>query len=275
MKKLSLSELYRADFDCTVLNSLIQRWEDVKFFDCRNDHKREDIMLFLSGYDATYTLDDGRKIEAKSGEVTYTATGSRYRVDFRRAKGAETAHDDSIRFRLSLHGEPIRLDADVAVFRPSSAMIAAFRRVHSLSRLVDPPQAEYKAVLYSILTEACVLDRDNDQTDDFALVRPAYDYINLHYDEDFSIKTLADLCYVSEVWFRKAFRAATGLSPVAYKTELRLGQAAKLLACGNMSVQEIATAVGYDDVSLFIRRFREKYSLTPLGYRRFSRERNQ
>ena len=73
------------------------------------------------------------------------------------------------------------------------------------------------------------------------------------------------------MWFRKAFRKAIGLSPAAYKTELRLSQAAKLLACGNMSVQEIATAVGYDDVSLFIRRFRAKYSITPLNYRRKSR----
>ena len=271
MKKVTLSELYTANYDCTVLSALIQRWEDVKYFDCLDDPKREDIMLYLDGYDATYTLPDGRTIEAKSGEVTYTATGSRYRVDFRRANGAETAHDDSIRFRLSMYGERIRLSGDVAVFRPSPAMIAAFRRVHALSRLVDPPQSEFKAVIYSILTEACVLGRSENESDDFALIRPAYDYVNLHYDEEFPIKTLADLCYVSEVWFRKAFRKAIGLSPAAYKTELRLSQAAKLLACGNMSVQEIATAVGYEDVSLFIRRFRAKYSITPLNYRRKSR----
>ena len=179
MKKATLSELYTANYDCTVLSALIQRWEDVKYFDCLDDPKREDIMLYLDGYDATYTLPDGRTIEAKSGEVTYTATGSRYRVDFRRANGAETAHDDSIRFRLSMYGERIRLSGDVAVFRPSPAMIAAFRRVHALSRLVDPPQSEFKAVIYSILTEACVLGRSENESDDFALIRPAYDYVNL------------------------------------------------------------------------------------------------
>ena len=272
MIKVTLGKLYRSDYDCTVLNSLIQQWEDVKYFECFNSPKREDIMLQLSGYDATYTLPDGRKIEAKDGDVTYTATGSRYRVDFRRAKGAETAHDDSIRFRLSLHGEPIRLADDVIVFRPTAAMTAAFKRVHSLSRLVDPPQSEYKAIVYSILSEACALSEADRESNEFSLIRPAYDYINLHYDEDFQIKMLADMCYVSEVWFRKIFREAIGLTPNAYKTELRLCQAAKLLSCGNMSVQEISTAVGYDDVSLFIRRFREKYSVTPLSYRRASKE---
>ena len=67
MKKVTLSELYTANYDCTVLSALIQRWEDVKYFDCLDDPKREDIMLYLDGYDATYTLPDGRTIEAKSG----------------------------------------------------------------------------------------------------------------------------------------------------------------------------------------------------------------
>lgn len=267
MKRLNLTELHELDYKVAEITSLVQVWEDVRFFDCTDSPKRESIMLSLCGYDAVYTLPDGRKIEAKDGSVTYTATGSRYRVDFFRAAGTREAHDDSVRFKLFLGNEELVLNEDVAVFRPTATMRAAFSRLHALSRLPSSTQADYKPILYSILNEAYALRRDEDENSDFSVIRPGYDYINEHYDEDFSVSVPASLCFVSEVWFRKAFRSAIGTSPSAYKTELRLNQAAKLLACGNMSVQEIASAVGYDDVSLFIRRFRSRYGATPLSYR--------
>lgn len=74
--------------------------------------------------------------------------------------------------------------------------------------------------------------------------------------------------------FARRFRKATGQSPQDYVLTLRMEEAKQILETTKTSVEAIALAVGYEDLSSFRRIFKRKSGITPSEHRRmFGRER--
>lgn len=63
------------------------------------------------------------------------------------------------------------------------------------------------------------------------------------------------------------FKQATGMALGQVLTEKRLQRAAQLLAKTNMSIKEIACAVGYEHSSSFTRAFEKRFDQAPRQYR--------
>lgn len=63
------------------------------------------------------------------------------------------------------------------------------------------------------------------------------------------------------------FKQATGMALGQVLTEKRLQRAAQLLAKTNMSIKEIACAVGYEHSSSFSRAFEKRFEQAPRRYR--------
>ena len=59
------------------------------------------------------------------------------------------------------------------------------------------------------------------------------------------------------------FRAAFGVTPVAYRTQLRLRKARELLVSSQLNVGQAALAVGFADALYFSRVFRKAFGATP------------
>lgn len=68
--------------------------------------------------------------------------------------------------------------------------------------------------------------------------------------------------------FDRRFRAATGLSPLAYLQGLRIAAAKELLEATNLTVAEIAFRVGWQDQGHFSRVFARAMTVGPGEYRR-------
>lgn len=66
----------------------------------------------------------------------------------------------------------------------------------------------------------------------------------------------------------RRFGAAIGQTPLGYLQAVRLEAARALLEVGDMSVQLVASQVGYSDASSFSRLFRQGVGLSPGAYRR-------
>jgi len=80
-----------------------------------------------------------------------------------------------------------------------------------------------------------------------------------------SLTELAEQVGLPPVQLLRAFKAATGLPPHAYQTQLRVERARGLLAAG-LPPAEVALAVGFYDQSHLGRFFRETYGVTPGQY---------
>jgi transcriptional regulator GlxA family with amidase domain len=68
--------------------------------------------------------------------------------------------------------------------------------------------------------------------------------------------------------FARRFRSATEYQPMDYVHAIRIEEAKQLLETGDISVEEISHAVGYEDPTSFRRLFKRKGGLTPAAYRR-------
>lgn len=98
-------------------------------------------------------------------------------------------------------------------------------------------------------------------------IRKIIDYISEHYQEDLSIKLLAELCGYSPTHFMNFFKKNLGVSCMDYLIHYRLRKATELLQHSTLSVLEIASSVGFSNLSNFNRQFKKVYKTTPRKYR--------
>ena len=97
---------------------------------------------------------------------------------------------------------------------------------------------------------------------------PAMAHIDLHYQENISIQTLADACMLSVSRFSHLFREVTGMTAVQYLNDLRISKAAVLLSTTDYDISEIALRTGFRDSAYFSRIFRRSCGCSPSDYRK-------
>lgn len=88
-------------------------------------------------------------------------------------------------------------------------------------------------------------------------------YIEGNYLEPIANQELAELLHVSEYRFCHLFKESLGQSPSNYINEVRLKKAYHLLEQKEMTIAEIAAAVGFQDYNNFGRLFRKYYGFAP------------
>lgn len=82
-------------------------------------------------------------------------------------------------------------------------------------------------------------------------------------NSDFNIDAIASSLNISRSAFFKKLKNITGLAPVDFVKEIRLSKSLELIKTTDMTVSEIAFAVGFKDSGYFGKCFKKKYMLTP------------
>jgi transcriptional regulator GlxA family with amidase domain len=92
-------------------------------------------------------------------------------------------------------------------------------------------------------------------------------YIDDHPETKFSLGNLAEICGLSQNFFCKIFKQIIGDSPFEYVNKTRIQLAKNLLATSTVSIEEISSRSGFDDVTYFYRIFKRHTNMTPNAYR--------
>jgi AraC family transcriptional regulator len=103
---------------------------------------------------------------------------------------------------------------------------------------------------------------------DVAAVGRAIAYIEDNPDRAISLGELAAAAGLSRFHFSRVFKLHLGLSPARYVERARIEQAEALIVNAEMSLANIAQAVGFADQSHFSRRFRANEGRTPASFAR-------
>ncbi|SIQ13356.1 AraC family transcriptional regulator [Halanaerobium kushneri] len=93
-------------------------------------------------------------------------------------------------------------------------------------------------------------------------------YISQNYNEKLTLGRLAKKFNYSSGYLSRVFKEVTGFNFVEYKNNVRIKEASKLLLQSNLSVTEIATKVGFNNITHFGRIFKNFTDLSPLEYRK-------
>lgn len=110
--------------------------------------------------------------------------------------------------------------------------------------------------------------QDNQSKKVDKLIATVSTYLSLHYNESDTVKSLAQKYHLSESQFSKRFFKVFGISPIAYRINLRCKVAAEFLEHTELSIQFIASKVGYTDTSEFYKAFNKVYGMSPTSYRK-------
>lgn len=122
----------------------------------------------------------------------------------------------------------------------------------------------YKCILHAERVRAgSRIDRENHDR-----IRRAIEFIHSHYGEQLTLGDLAASVYMSREYFSHIFRRCTGVSPFAYLNGYRIRRSMELLEVTDMTVTEIASSCGFNQVSYFNRKFSGAAGCTPTEYRR-------
>lgn len=96
----------------------------------------------------------------------------------------------------------------------------------------------------------------------------AVTYILEHYDRKITLEEVAQYLNMSDTYFSKFFRKATGNRFVAFVNSLRINKSCELLAHSNEPITEICFMVGFNNIANFNRRFHDSKRMTPSEYRK-------
>lgn len=97
---------------------------------------------------------------------------------------------------------------------------------------------------------------------DRALLRPVVELMTDRYAAELTLEELGAAAGLSSFQLIGLFRRATGLTPHAYLTQLRLGIACRLLRRG-LPIAQAAADCGFYDQSALTKHFRRSYGITP------------
>jgi AraC family transcriptional regulator len=96
-----------------------------------------------------------------------------------------------------------------------------------------------------------------------AAVDDAREYLGWHFAEDADLRTVAAHVGVSPHHLSRVFRAGTGTTLSAHRTELRLRAAVDRIASGATDLASVANDVGFFDHAHMTRTFRRALGVTP------------
>jgi AraC-like DNA-binding protein len=155
---------------------------------------------------------------------------------------------------VSQIGEPL-LDAVIRYVNlldhpDDAAVLAPLVEREILYRLL---RGEHSALLREVVTAGSHL----------AQIGKATEWIRAHYADRMSIDALASLAEMSVTSFHRHFKAITAMSPLHYRTQMRLQEARRLMLVDADNASTIALDVGYDSVSQFSRDYRKMFGLPP------------
>ena len=98
------------------------------------------------------------------------------------------------------------------------------------------------------------------------------DYIKTHYRE-ITIRDLVDRFHFNEDYFNRVLKERSGKTYSEYLQDIRLSKAMELLSDTQMTVEQVAVSVGYQNKGYFYKIFTAKYHMTPAQARNKSRNR--
>lgn len=98
-------------------------------------------------------------------------------------------------------------------------------------------------------------------------IRAAIDYIEDHLSDELSIRHVSEIAGYHPAYFSNLFKRELGMSYSDFLAGLRIQRAKEMLSQSSQTLQQIADACGFSDLSYFSVKFKRVVGMTPSQWR--------
>ena len=146
-----------------------------------------------------------------------------------------------------------------------------FDRLVDVSRHMPNRYCKLMAQLYSIfafILDHTFVEKAPASTPAEVILLKSLDFIDINYQSDISVEDIAQSTGCNRKMLYNVFKNLTGFSPRDYLIYYRMWKATVLLKNPQLSIDMVATAVGYGDQFHFSKEFKKNVGLPPSEYRK-------
>lgn len=101
----------------------------------------------------------------------------------------------------------------------------------------------------------------------YEVLLPALKAMEQNYSIWYKNEEYAEMCGISKYHFIHLFTECKGCSPSKYKSNILMKKATELLSISDISMNEIADMLGFEDALYFSKKFKIDYGMSPSQYR--------
>ena len=134
-----------------------------------------------------------------------------------------------------------------------------YKSADSLDQVIECVQSVCTSIVYD----------NKDEPKNYELSTQIKEFIDSIPNEEMKNVTLmyvADKLMLSQAYISRMFKNETGERFINYLTNIKLERSAELLRNKNIKIKNVCDIMGYSNANYFIKKFREKYGITPKQY---------
>lgn len=247
-----LSVLSQKSFHLTSISSRIETWEHGFVVDNLQNGRQLNLIHIITLGKRNYEA-YGKSMQLEAGRILLIPHGTKYITETQ----CETS-GIGVCFGLS---DGIQLPQDVYGdwHDRNGEFLRLFQTLHETLQSGIRNELRCQSLLLRILDKMNQEAEINSHL--LAVLEPALKYIEAHCCENIPVSEYAQICHLSESYFRRIFLQYTGVSPIEYRDNLRFQLALRQKAQG-ISTAQIALNTGFCDVSYFRKIFKKRYGVS-------------
>ena len=253
-----LSKIRYSDFDVSKIETYKMTFDDNNIVDYSQIPRRKNLLHLLIGGRRLYEF-NGKIFSVESGTLIFIPHNTQYvttAVSYNDEKcvGIGICFDANIPFcenELNIYCTQVLAQKEI--------VLNLFQNIYDIQKRSPLELLEVKSAFYKLLSfltgHTLILSSD------YRKIKAAVDFINVHFRENLPVKHYADVCNLSESFFRKRFCEYFGKSPIDYRNQLRFIEAKKMYQ-KNYTTQEIAEQLGFCDSGYMLKLYKKKMGRT-------------
>lgn len=117
-----------------------------------------------------------------------------------------------------------------------------------------------------------LMEFEDAKSPDANTIKAVLNYCAKSYTGDIQLQTVSEALHISKYYISRLFSQKLNMGFSDYIGTLRVSEACRLLTSENMSITEVAFAVGFNSTRSFNRLFLKYTGMTPSQYRKSKRE---
>ncbi len=268
MKTINLRQLSSTEcFDVSSLFVMKQRWREGQKFTMESP-RRQSALLWLCGASATFLRQGHDPLNAERGALICIPEGCTYTIEFSNCD----ADPSTVLIEFCLDdGEPFSIVKKITVIEQcldDPDIINTILKLATEYAMPQKPWLDIKSRFYKLLSLLARRDATRHiGAKGFSTIEKGIIYLQTNEEQSLSLDEVAAMCYVTPAYFRRLFRAYSGISPSQYRLNRKIERARELLASSHLSVAEISALLGFESPSYFCVAFKKAVGVPPTSYR--------